>query len=171
MVYLQSLDSPEDRAKLEQLYRSWRGLMLHAANDILHDWQDAEDAVHNAFLAIAGNLEKIADPEDRRAKLFVLTVVQHKAIDLYRMKQRRPAGELPEELTGPPVEYHGENGLTRCLLKLPLRYRSFLLLKYDLGFTNRELSRILGLSAPAVRKLDQRARDRLEALCREEGVL
>ena len=69
------------------------------------------------------------------------------------------------------AEYQGEDGVAACLLKLPARYRAFLLLKYDQGYTNRELEGIFGLSAPAVRKLDQRARDRLEQICKEEGIL
>ena len=50
IVYLQMIDTPEDRSKFEQLYLEYRGLMFHAANQILHNEQDAEDAVHQAFL-------------------------------------------------------------------------------------------------------------------------
>ena len=69
------------------------------------------------------------------------------------------------------MEYHGDNGLARCMAKLPARYREFLLLKYAQGFENRELARQFGLSMDALYKLDQRAKARLRNLCEAEGVL
>ena len=59
MIYLQMIDTPEDRSKFEQLYLEYRGLMFHVANKILRNEQDAEDMVHQAFLKVAENIEKI----------------------------------------------------------------------------------------------------------------
>lgn len=53
MIYLQMIDTPEDRSKFEFLYMEYRGLMFHVANKILHNEQDAEDTVHQAFLKVA----------------------------------------------------------------------------------------------------------------------
>jgi len=61
--------------------------------------------------------------------------------------------------------------LTRCILKLPARYREIILLRYEQGFDNGEIAKMMDISEPAVRKLLQRARDRLEELCRGEGIL
>lgn len=36
----------------------YRGLMYHVAYEILHNEQDAEDAVHHAFVKIAENIKK-----------------------------------------------------------------------------------------------------------------
>ncbi|MBM6722656.1 hypothetical protein [Pseudoflavonifractor phocaeensis] len=49
IVYLQMIDTPEDRSKFEQIYLEYRGLMFHVANEILHNEQDAEDTVHQAL--------------------------------------------------------------------------------------------------------------------------
>ena len=62
MIYLQMIDSPEDRSKFEQIYMEYRSMMFHIANRILTNEQDAEDAVHEAFLKIAENIEKIGQP-------------------------------------------------------------------------------------------------------------
>ena len=53
LICLQALDSPEDRTRFESLYTAYRGLMFHAARRILNNDQDAEDAVHTAFLSLA----------------------------------------------------------------------------------------------------------------------
>lgn len=171
LIYLQLIDDPADRVKFEDLYRTYRSLMLYVANQILHNQQDAEDAVHEAFLAVAKNFSKISSIPRHKIKSYLVTITERKAIDLYRRKQRHPTGEFLEELEGVTVEYSGDDGLAQCILNLPARYREMILLKYEQGLTNRELAKVLHLSEDAVRKLDQRARDALEKLCREEGVL
>ncbi len=171
LIYLQMIDGPEDQSKFEQLYLTYRGLMYYVAESILRNEQDAEDAVHDAFVYVAKNISKISDPNHPKAKAFLVTVVESKAIDLYRKKKRHPSVQLDEELEGFPIEYEGDNSLAQCMAKLPARYRDFLLLKYAQGFDNRDLAAQFGLSMDAIYKLDQRARAKLKTLCEEEGVL
>ena len=64
-----------------------------------------------------------------------------------------------------------ENGLARCILKLPDRDRQFVLLKFDQGYTTKEIADMMGLTLSAAYKVEQRAKARLETLCREEGLL
>ena len=59
IIYLQMIDAPEDKHKFEILYMKYRGLMFYIANQILTNKQDAEDAVHTAFVSIAENIQKI----------------------------------------------------------------------------------------------------------------
>lgn len=171
LIYLQMIDGPEDQSKFEQLYLTYRGLMYYVAESILRNEQDAEDAVHDAFVYVAKNISKISDPNHPKAKAFLVTVVESKAIDLYRKKKRHPSVQLDEELEGFPIEYEGDNNLAQCMAKPPARYRDFLLLKYAQGFDNRDLAAQFGLSMDAIYKLDQRARAKLKTLCEEEGVL
>ncbi len=171
LVYLAALDSLENRDVFQRLYTRYRGLMFRVARQILHNDQDAEDAVHNAFLALVDHVQKISDPDSPKTRAFVVTIVEHKAIDLYRQKARRPTQELWEEAQGIAVPYDGDDGLARCILALPARYRDWILLKYDQGYSTKELARLLGLSMDAAYKLDRRAKEKLEALCREEGLL
>ena len=62
LIYLQMIDTPEERSKFEQIYLEYKGLMFHVAYDILHNEQDAEDAVHQAFVKVAENIKKIGEP-------------------------------------------------------------------------------------------------------------
>lgn len=62
LIYLQMLETPEEKSLFEQIYLEYRGLMYHVAYEILHNEQDAEDAVHQAFVKIAENIKKIDDP-------------------------------------------------------------------------------------------------------------
>ena len=122
-------------------------------------------------LSVAEHIKKFSRLERHKTKAFLVTIVENKAIDLYRKKTHRKEEILWEETTGLAPAYEPEDGLTRCILKLPARYREFLRLKHELGYSTKEVAELMGISWPAARKLEQRARDRLEELCREEGIL
>lgn len=166
LIYLQVIDAPEDRDQFITLYETYRGLMFYVANQILQNEQDAEDAVHDAFLSVAEHIKKFSRLERHKTKAFLVTIVENKAIDLYRKKTHRKEEILWEETTGLAPAYEPEDGLTRCILKLPARYREFLRLKHELGYSTKEVAELMGISWPAARKLEQRARDRLEAVPR-----
>lgn len=171
MIYLQMIDTPEDRSKFEFLYMEYRGLMFHVANKILHNEQDAEDTVHQAFLKVAENIEKIGDPKCPKTQGYIVTIAENKAIDLYRRRQKRQVVELSDDLPGVTAIYEGENTLAACILKLPARYREVILLRYYQGYSVKEVAAILGLSLSAASKLNQRAKDRLRELYEKEDRL
>ena len=56
IIYLQMIESDEDKSKFEQLYIMYKGLMFHVAMKILKNEFDAEDAVHQAFLSLIGRV-------------------------------------------------------------------------------------------------------------------
>ena len=171
MIYLQMIDTPEDRSKFEQLYLEYRGLMFHVANKILHNEQDAEDMVHQAFLKVAENIEKIGDPKCPKTQGYIVTIAENKAIDLYRRRQKRQVVELSDDLPGVTAIYEGENTLAACILKLPARYREVILLRYYQGYSVKEVAAILGLSLSAASKLNQRAKNRIRELYEKEDRL
>lgn len=171
IIYYQMIDTPEDRSKFEQIYLEYRGLMFHVANEILHNEQDSEDAVHQAFLNVAENMKKIGEPGCPKTKSYVVTIVENKAIDLYRRHKRHQMVELNDDVQGIQVVYEGESALTACILKLPARYREAILLRYVQGYSVKEMAPILGLSFAAASKLDQRAKARLKNLYEKEDKL
>ena len=60
LCYLAMIDTPAEREKFEILYEKYKGLMLYVADRLLLCREDAEDAVHQAFLSVIENLHKIA---------------------------------------------------------------------------------------------------------------
>lgn len=172
LIYLQMLETPEEKSLFEQIYLEYCGLMFHVAYEILHNEQDAEDAVHQAFVKIAENIKKIDAPVCPKTHSYVVTIVEHQAIDQYRRLQKHPSVELIEEIQGTNAHYEGDNDLTKYILKLPARYREMILLHHHhQGYSVREIAKMLGLSLPAAIKLDQRAKNKLKKLCEEAGIL
>lgn len=171
LSYLQMIETPQQRSDFEKIYLTYRGLMFHIANNILQNDEDAEDAVHNAFVAIAENIQKIEEPVCPKTKGYVVTIVESKAIDIYRQKSRRSHLPLCEDVVGISVEPFAGEGIGRCFARLPAQHRHILLLKYRYGYNNRELSRLLQLSESNVIKRTQRAKEKLAQLCKEEEIL
>ena len=171
IIYLQMLETPEEKSKFEQLYLEYKGLMFHVAYEILHNEQDVEDAVHQAFVKIAENIKKIDDPICPKTHSYVVTIVENKAIDQYRKQQKHQTVELIDDIQGTNAHYEGDNDLTKCILKLPARYREMILLRYHHGYSVREIAGMMGISLPAAIKLDQRAKQKLKKLCEEAGIL
>ena len=171
LIYLQMIESPKQQSAFEEIYLTYRKLMFHIANNILNNAEDAEDAVHNAFVAIAEHIEKIDAPVCPKTKDYIVTIVEGKAIDIYRKKNRHPHLSLCEEVIGFVVDPAECQGVTQCFARLPAQCRHILLLKYRYGYNNRELSQLLQLSEANVIKRIQRAKEKLAQLCEEEGVL
>ena len=169
LIYALTIVKPADRPKLERLYLEYRSVMFCAANEILHNEHEAEDAVQQAFMKIAENLDKVPDGLSNKTKAFVVTIAENTAIDRYRKLKRHGDCELCEEACG--IEANSADELVSCILKLPARYRQFILLRYYHGYSTREIAKLLGMSSAAASKTAQRAKQRLEQLCREAGLL
>lgn len=171
IFYLQMIETPEDRTKFEILYSSYKDWMGTIAFDVLHNKDDAEDAVHNAFVKIAENIRKIDDPLSKKTRAYIATITETKAIDIYRKKRRHPEVPLPEDELGIQFDYYNCGDLARCIAQLPSRQRAVLTLKYRHGYSNREIAKILKISEINAVKLDQRAKAKLKELCMKEGLL
>lgn len=145
--------------------------MYRVADEILHNHHDAENAVHQAFLSIAEHIDDVDVSIPQRTRSYVVTITENKAIDLYRVKQRRSAVELDAEAIGIQIEYEGTNVLAKCMSQLPPRYRELLILKYVHSYTFKETAKIMGITEVNAKKIALRAKDKLAAMCKEEGLL
>ena len=170
-VYLMMIDSQEEQSKFEKVYLTYKGLMYHVAYKILNNEHDAEDVVHSAFVKIVENIQKIDVPVCQKTQNYVVTIVENKAIDLYRANKRKNSSLYLDEISGIEVEATRVHGLAACMAKLTPRYRQIILLKYYQGFSCKEIAKQLDITEANAIKLDQRAKNKLLQICREEGVL
>jgi DNA-directed RNA polymerase specialized sigma subunit, sigma24 homolog len=89
LIYLSLLDTEEDISKFEEIYNTYKKQMYYTANNILKDSHLAEDAVHNAFLRIINNLEKIQDINSHKTKGLIVIIVKNASIDIYRKNKKK----------------------------------------------------------------------------------
>lgn len=160
-LYLQLLDNEEDRSRFEGFYLLYRGLMYHVAMKLLHNEMDAEDAVHQAFLAILKHFSKIRVVDCPESRAYAVIIAERKAIDLLR-ERRRWSDEDPEEVPDASFGQPGDGGLADAMARLPRRYREALLLRYQHGYSTSELADLWGVKRDSAQKLLWRAKQALK---------
>lgn len=160
IIYLQMIETEEDKVKFENLYTEYRDQMYYVAYQILRNEHDAEDAVHQAFVSLIKNLEKISDLKCPKTRSYIVITVERKALDIIRSR-KKIAGEYLDELVGVEIPLPGDHGLADALAQLPARYREILLLRYECGYSAKEIAEILDLKYDNVRKLIARAKEAL----------
>ena len=161
MIYLAMIDTPEERDLFEVIYTKYRYLMLHVANKVLQNHHDAEDAVHEAFLSVIKNFDKFSDVESPKTRSLIVLIVERKAIDILRKKHKENLVEINEDILGIEVPAPGDLGVADAIVRLSANHREVLLMRFDIGLTNREIAKLLDITESGVRKLLGRAKREL----------
>lgn len=171
LVYLQMLDVPEEKAKFETLYYTYRRTMLHIAMQILKDHQLAEDTVQEAFLRLAKNFSKIGEVNCPRTRLFVVVIVRNIAITMRADYQKREVIEIPDAPI--PMAYSLEEDIfdkiayeqiLSAIQTLPFIYRDVLYLQCVEEYKLTEIAKLLGIEVETVKKRPARQKKLLEKL-------
>ena len=175
-MYLSMVETEEQRGMVERLYIDQKQTMYHTAFAILKNKQDAEDAVHEAFLRIITNIDKLSDIGSEKIKSFVIIVVKNIAIDIYRKRQKNVIVDVPEdgdddisEVERKVLESSEYDILNKVVGMLPETQRNVLILKYYHDMTTADISAMLGVTASAVRTRICRAERKLAKLLEEEN--
>lgn len=167
--YLSILDTDEDKNKFEALYIEYRNDMYNIAFSILHNREDAEDAVHDAFVSIANNFEKINKISCQEIKYYFVTIVRNVSINLYNGNKRRNkyCEEFEDFKTSvdPKVfERFNYQLLVEKISELPSIYKDIIYLYYHEELTAKEISKILKITPETVWKRAERAKKLLKEI-------
>lgn len=162
IIYLQMIESDEDKSKFEQLYIMYKGLMFHVAMKILKNEFDAEDAVHQAFLSLIENLKTISDVKCPKTRAYIVIITERKAIDIIRSRSKLVDMEFWESTYGIEIPLPGDHGLADAMARLPAAYRDILLLRYYNGYSVREISSMLHIKKDTAQKQLWRAKAALQ---------
>lgn len=167
--YLTILNTDEDKSKFQDLYIKYRQDMYAVAYSILHNCEDAEDAVHEAFVSIANNFEKINQIACQEIKYYFVIIVRNTSITLYNSNKRR--NKYCEELDDfkTPVdanvfEKFDYQLLVEKISELPVIYRDIIYLYYYEELTAKQISKILKISPENVWKRAERAKKLLKEI-------
>ena len=168
-AYLQMIETNEDKSKFEKIYNTYKGLMYHVAFARMQHVQDAEDVVHHVFVKIAENIKSI-DPVSPKTKHLVVTMVDNRVTDIFRVRARHSVSSFSDEINNDiAIEIEGEDLLTETILKLPEQQRVVIWLKYSYGYSLKEISKMLDISLVWAQKIDQRAKKKLAELYKDGG--
>ena len=171
VYYLQMLDTPEEKIRFEQIYLKYRGLMYNVADGILHDRQDSEDAVHNAFLRIIKRFSKFQNTPAKDLIRQLVVITKNEAISLLRKKKDTYPLEAWNGFAETAEEVSDYHALVDTFTRLPQTYRAAMEMKLLLGYSDGEIAAKLGLSKKAVSVRISRGRQLLRDIVEREGFL
>ena len=171
IYYLQMLDTPEEKVRFEQIYLKYRGLMYHVADKILHNRQDAEDAVHNAFLKIIKKFSRFQNTPAQDLASQIVVIARNEAISLLRKRKGDAPLEEQDGLAEPSEAVSDYHALVDSFTRLPRTYRAVMEMKLLLGYSDGEIAAKLGLSKTAVSTRVSRGRQMLRDIVEQEGFL
>ncbi len=143
----------------EALFRAHWAQAYRAAYLVVHDAAAAEDIAQEAFLAAVRNLDRF----DRRRPFapWLHRIVVNRAIDWSRRRALRGEVELhesPVEEAGPDV---GSDTVAR-MRELSPEHRAVIVMRYLLGYTPGEISRLLEVPRGTVNSRLRRGLDQLK---------
>ena len=160
--------SPGEAEFFRRFYEEYKGFIFYMANHFTTDRSDCEDVVQDSILRLLSNvrvLMKLNHP--RKVKYIALTVkstfLDHERKELAARKVDLDEEKLAALLERSCLATDAEQTRTRLdvyQLKQTLSRRDWLVLegKYILGYSQEELSELVGVSADSVRMILHRAR-------------
>lgn len=157
---------------LEEIYIKYRRLMFKAAYEILGNVQETEDAVQDAFVRLADNLEKISGVDCPQTRNFCVIITRN--ICFNKLRRNVPL-EITEELpSDDDIEEKlfsdmGVEALERALEKLGTNYRDILYLTVYEEMSLHQAAELLGITYENAKSRVKRARKKLAELLKEDG--
>lgn len=167
LAFYQSLvDDENEKIIIEELYKTNARSMYRIAMSCLNNPQDAEDAVHEAFLiAIEKSKKVFSIPSDKRNP-YLNVIVRNVCYSVLR--QKVGVASLDEEETVVDVSDDEDifsemecGRLIELINALPEGQRDVMYLKCRFGFTTEEIAVSLSISENAVRNRIFNARKKL----------
>lgn len=168
-------------SKLEALFKKYNRLMYTIAFRILNDHQLAQDAVQMSFIKIMNNIKKINEIDSNKTKIYVVIICRNVSINLYNKRKRNDpiALEDIDESLADNANNIDENiinmekvsELKEKTNMLNQSYADIIALKYVLGYSEKEIAKMLDISEENVRVRLHRAKNTLIKLLRNEGEI
>lgn len=172
-IYLSMVETEEQRSLVEQLFGDYEQIMFQTAFAVLHNDRDAEDAVHEAFIRIISNIDRIRDIEPSKRKSYIVITTRNIAVDLYRSDRDHvdindiEIGDEESDVERDVFGQYDSETLNSAMSRLTDNQRQVLILYYYHEESTESIAQMLGISAVAVRTRLFRARKALYDILKE----
>lgn len=141
---------------IEKLYIKTNKVLYGYAYDILKDKGLAEDAVHEAFIRLEKNLDKIDDPDSRRTFNYLITIVENVSKTMYVRRKREFVAPLEDYSENSDERFETADELIvkqeeyallhEAMEHLEDKYRKVMVCLCVYGMKEKEISEELGIS-------------------------
>lgn len=171
--YLALVDTAEEKTKLEQLYNEYKDVMYNYAYSILKDNYLAEDAVHNSFVSLTKNLNKINKVKCKETRNYLIITVKNASIRIYNHYKKNicldtiEIADNDDSIKITEREYDLKQ-VYEAILSMKESYSDVLMLKYFYECSNEEIAQLLNTTYENVSVRISRGRKKLKQLLTEE---
>ena len=165
---LAALESDKQRNELAVFYERFKNRFFHIAYSKLHNSEEAEDTVQEAFLRVVDNPNKFLEMSDQERVRFVDGIVRHVSVDKFNRNHKNNAVSIDDigdnimsDAISPEEKYITDvsaDELVQFVLTLPESQRQALFMYIHEKLSYSEISRILGISEELARKRVSNAR-------------
>ena len=164
IIYLNMLDTENDRIIFQKLYEEKRQMLFHIANKVLRNETDAEDAVQTCFLKIAEKFEKYrCQPYENLVKL-CCTTVKNVAMDIAREREKKKTfvddtfswedsvPDISADVLDRLIEKSDQRLVMQALMELSAEEREYLYLQYVMDIKPKDIGELFDKDSAFVRK-------------------
>ena len=165
-----------DRELIAALFQRYSGLMYDIAFSILHQQQNAEDAVQETMLKVIRHIAQFRTLPDANIRALLTVMTRNTAISQRRRLIRLISFDMNDEAvqSGLAMQQSDDDAYARRMLaeqirRLPAEEQALLRMKYWEQLSHREIGRQLGISEDAVSARLRRLRKKLKTILESEG--
>ena len=154
-----TIDSTEEKNKLEELYKKYRGLMLHIAMQMLKDKELAEDVLSDSVIKIIRHRQKIFGLNDYQQRLYIANIIKTTTLDLIKKMKNNPVEDTNEimetiqdsdsTVLDKVIINEGYETIKQVIKTLPDSLKNVAYLNLICEHSHEEIAGILGISNSA----------------------
>ena len=175
-LYLLLVNDASDKKLFELLYNENKNAMMACAMNILHNHEDSEDALQNAFISIAKNFEKVKSIKEDERKFFYIAIVRNAAYDLYNKNKKHSNKMNIDDFRDTADEDSYKQFITKenydiivnAINAMKDTYRDVLFLHLVQDMSAKEISEALNKNHETVKKQITRGKTLLAELIQKE---
>lgn len=158
---LSILKTNEERNKLSEIYEENKERFYAIAFSKLHNREDAEDAVQEAFLRIADKPEKFFEIPTNKQVAFADVIIRNISVDMFKESNKIETIELTDDISNEDFELPlnerimgniSRDELLDFISNLSPLLRDVLELKVVIGLSNYEIAQMLSITENVVRQ-------------------
>ncbi len=165
---LAALDNDKQRNELAAFYEQYKNRFFGIAYSKLHNPEEAEDAVQEAFLRVVDTPHSFFGMSDKERVRFVDGIIRHVSVDKFNKNKTNITVSIEDlddkimsETISPEEKYITDASageLVQFALTLPESQRQVLFMYIHEKLSYSEVSKILGISEDLARKRVSNAR-------------
>lgn len=157
----------ELRGEFDRIAQMYSGRLYSHAAMIVGNKHDAEDAAEEALYRLYCRKKPFND--DEHAKAWLIRVTVNAALKMLRRRKFTAGGDISEhEELSVDFEYPEQSEVYEAVKKLPVKYRTVILLHYYEDMSTKDISRILKIPQSTVTTRLSRGREQLRTLLKGE---